>query len=131
MPKKDTLTITLRYVPVLREDASGTWIVGQTIEVNPDPAYLSQKASFKKVEWVALNDDDILAWDITTKSGDEIASFYYPDNTSGAISKTKANKLLVPTDGSRSYTIKVTGWNRWGYSVDLTKDPEIHWGRRG
>lgn len=134
MAKKDALTITLRYVPVLGEDPAypgQTLILGETIEVSPDPAFLDGKVNLKKVEWQVLNQEDILAWEIQTKSNDEIVSIYYPDNSSGPIGKAPGNKLLVPTRGEMSYTIKVTGWNRWGYSVNLTKDPEIHWGRRG
>jgi hypothetical protein len=134
MPKKEDLTIYLRYVPVLGSlpsDPGGTYVLTETIEVYPDPAYLVEKVNFKKIEWVALNPEDFLIWEILTKSKEEITSFSYPDNSSGPISKAPGNKLLVPTRGSRSYSIKVTGWNRWGHSVNLTKDPEIHWGRRG
>ena len=134
MPKKEDLTIYLRYVPVLGpipSDPNGTYVLTETIEVYPDPAYLDEKVNFRKIEWVVLNDEDVLAWDLETKTGDEIASFDYPNNTSGPISRTATNQLLVPTNGSRSYSIKVTGWNRWGHPVNLTKDPEIHWGRRG
>ncbi len=142
MPKKEDLTIYLRYVPVLGpipSDPGGTYVLTETIEVYPDPAYLDEKVNFKKIEWIALNPEDFLIWEILTKSKEEIASIYYPDNSSGPVSKVPVfsnsgipvNKDLVPKQGNRSYTIRVTGWNRWGHPVNLTKDPEIHWGRRG
>lgn len=142
MPKNETLTIYLRYVPVLgpiSSNPSGTYVLTETIEVFPDPAYLDEKTHFKKIEWVVLNQEDALEWEIQAKSGAVIAQIiYYPDsngkpkyNSTGSISKAPGNKLLVPTSGSRSYSIKASGWNRWGHQVNLTKDPEIHWGRRG
>ena len=142
MPKKEDLTIYLKYVPVLGpipSDPGVTYVLTETIEVDPDPAYLGEKLHFKNIEWVALNPEDVLYWEILTKDGNLIATIDDATdnngmpkyNSTGPVSKAPGNTPLVPTRGSMSYSIRVTGKNRWNHTVDVTKDPEIHWGRRG
>ena len=99
MPKKEDLTIYLKYVPVLGpipSDPGVTYVLTETIEVDPDPAYLGKKLHFKNIEWVALNPEDVLYWEILTKDGHLIASEYLQGNGSGKLRIQRAEHAAHP-----------------------------------
>ena len=120
--KTDELTIFLKYVPILETVAGVDYLLGDTIEVSPDPAFLDE-GEFKKVEWVVLNGGGQLDWSIKKKNFHKIADINYPHNSD--VTPINIGK------GSMNYSVFVTGTNVWGLAVSASKDPEIHWGRRG
>lgn len=123
MPPKQELTVFLKYVPVMEVIGGVEYIVDDTIEISPDPAFLDE-GQFNKVEWVALNGGGQLNWTIRRKSNSHVlATINHPDNSAQRNLSAAGTPLL--------YKVEVSGTSIYGHTVSASKDPEIHWGRRG